>query len=48
MLTGRRCSKMPDPFFVELAYDTEANEVEFCFAFEAGGRMTGCRTTPRL
>lgn len=29
--------QMPEPFFVELAYDTEANEVEFCFAFEAGG-----------
>ncbi|GAB3721150.1 hypothetical protein GCM10027594_01430 [Hymenobacter agri] len=29
--------QMPDPFFVELAYDTKASVVEFCFAFEAGG-----------
>ncbi|MCI1187889.1 hypothetical protein MON38_10695 [Hymenobacter sp. DH14] len=28
--------QMPEPFFVELAYDTEANKVEFCFPFEAG------------
>ena len=24
-------------FFVEVNYDVEKNEVEFCFAFEAGG-----------
>lgn len=28
--------QLPDGFYAELAYDTEANEVEFCFAFEAG------------
>lgn len=28
--------RMPDGFFVELTYDTETNEVQYCFAFEAG------------
>ena len=28
---------MPASFFVEVNYDVEKNEVEFCFAFEAGG-----------
>ena len=29
--------QMPDPFFVEVNYNVDKNEVEFCFAFEAGG-----------
>ncbi|GAA3984617.1 hypothetical protein [Hymenobacter antarcticus] len=28
--------RMPGGFFVELTYDTETNEVQYCFAFEAG------------
>lgn len=28
--------QMPAGFFVELTHDTEANEVQYCFAFEAG------------
>jgi hypothetical protein len=28
--------QLPSGLFVELAYNTEVNEVEFCFAFEAG------------
>ncbi|SFQ82145.1 hypothetical protein [Hymenobacter arizonensis] len=27
---------LPDGFFVELTYDTDANEVQYLFAFEAG------------
>ena len=30
--------KMPGRFFVELTYDTETNEVQYLFAFEAGGK----------
>jgi hypothetical protein len=29
--------QMPGQFFVELSYDTETNEVQYLFAFEAGG-----------
>lgn len=29
--------QMPSRFFVELTYDTETNEVQYLFAFEAGG-----------
>ncbi|MDO7852970.1 hypothetical protein [Hymenobacter convexus] len=29
--------EMPGRFFVELTYDTETNEVQYLFAFEAGG-----------
>ncbi|GAB3877207.1 hypothetical protein GCM10028824_36760 [Hymenobacter segetis] len=29
--------RMPSGFFVEVNYDTEKNEIEFLFAFEAGG-----------
>jgi len=28
--------QLPDGFFVEVNYDVDKNEVEFCFAFEAG------------
>ena len=28
--------QMPDGFFAELNYDTDTNEIEFGFAFEAG------------
>ena len=28
--------QMPGGFFVELTYDTETNEVQYCFAFAAG------------
>jgi hypothetical protein len=28
--------QMPAGFFVELTYDTETNEVQYCFAFAAG------------
>ena len=27
---------MPGGFFVELTHDIETNEVQYCFAFEAG------------
>lgn len=29
--------EMPGRFFVELTYGTETNEVQYLFAFEAGG-----------
>ena len=29
--------QMPGGFFVEVNSDVDRNEVEFCFAFEAGG-----------
>ncbi|MDO7851366.1 hypothetical protein [Hymenobacter convexus] len=29
--------QVPAGFFVEVNYDVDKNEVEFCFAFEAGG-----------
>jgi hypothetical protein len=29
--------QLPGRFFVELTYDTETNEVQYLFAFEAGG-----------
>jgi hypothetical protein len=29
--------QLPGGFFVELTYDTETNEVQYLFAFEAGG-----------
>ncbi|MFC6225624.1 hypothetical protein ACFP2F_20425 [Hymenobacter artigasi] len=28
--------QMPGGFFVELTYDTESNEVQYCFPFETG------------
>ena len=28
--------RTPGEFFVELTHDTETNEVQYCFAFEAG------------
>ena len=32
-----RLYQVPAGFFVEMNYDVEKNEAEFCFAFEAGG-----------
>ena len=31
--------QLPGRFFVELTYDTETNEVQYLFAFEAGGEQ---------
>ena len=30
--------QLPGRFFVELTYDTETNQVQYLFAFEAGGK----------
>ena len=40
-LIGKRTAvliyNMPGHFFVELTYDTDANEVQYLFRFAAGG-----------